>query len=72
MHTCPSTTHQPHTQHVQRAGLNPLVCLTHVDLAYPILRQDPNVRARVLLLCILLRDHGVRLVLRQKRGRISK
>ncbi|GAB5034571.1 Hypothetical protein NocV09_02000210 [Nannochloropsis oceanica] len=27
---------------VQRAGMNPLVLLTHVDLAYPSLRQDPS------------------------------
>ncbi|EWM22693.1 hypothetical protein Naga_100340g8 [Nannochloropsis gaditana] len=29
---------------VQRAGLNPLVLLTHVDLAYPSLRADPSGR----------------------------
>lgn len=42
----PCTHTQTHTQqHVQRAGLNPLVCLTHVDMAYPVLRQNPNVCA---------------------------
>jgi len=29
---------------VQRAGMNPLVLLTHVDLAYPSLRHDPSGR----------------------------